>query len=321
MTILFLGVFVKYHPINGACPNHEYMAMSLESLGHTVKRLNESDCSPDDVIRAAKECDLMIVEEGRLCGDHINEDGNKIIGLFQKVLNNVSCPVVSWITNLFYIGPRQVEIQTNPIFRAKVVFSTDGGHQKEFEAQGVNHILLRQGIHELEAYLGKADYPTKADVGFIGAIYDNIWPYRKKLVGFLKETYQDRFEHLGHTGDIRHDDLNRLLATLKVVVGDSVKSPYYWSNRAYEFLGRGAFMVWPVIEGFDQEYVPYKHYIPYQWGDWEGLKQIIDYYVDDKRKPFSDKMRVDAIEHSKKFHTYKHRVAKMLEILKEQKVI
>lgn len=321
MRILLLGTFGFYH---GVCPNHEYLADTLQSLGHEVIKMNESEKSADDVLNSAQGCDLILCEEGRLKGDHwSSKDGkNHIEGYFQKVIDQAPCPVVPWLTNLFMgIGPRELEVTTNPVFKAPIVFSTDGGHQKEFTAAGVNHFLLRQGVFEPEAYLGTPTYNTTAEIGFIGAIYDNIWPYRKKLKDFLTLKYGTRFEHFGQSGDIRHDNLNNLLATLKVVVGDSVASPKYWSNRLYEFLGRGAFMIWPMVEGVDDEYVPYKHFIPYQYGHLTGLKEIIDFYIDEKRDSQRMKIRMAAIEHTKKHHTYKHRVEKLLSTLKEQQII
>ncbi len=324
MKVLYIGTFAKNDPRIGTCPNADYISDAFVELGHQVTRVNESDVTADDVVRLADSYDLLLVEEGRLKGDHWSDKAgvNHIEGYFQKVMDNVTIPVIPWLTNLFMsIGPRELELTTNPVFKADIVFSTDGGHDKEFAAAGVNHILLRQGIHEPEAYLAKPEYNTLAEIGFIGSIYDNIWPYRKKLKDFLTKGYGGRFEHFGQSGDIRHDNLNKLLATLKIVVGDSVASPYYWSNRLYEFLGRGAFMVWPMVDGVDQEYEPYKHFIPYQYGDWDGLKEIIDFYLDDKRKAKRDKIRLAAIEHSKKHHTYKHRVEKMLAILKEHQII
>ena len=200
---------------------------------------------------------------------------------------------------------REEEIKTNPIFKADIVFSTDGGHQKDFEALGVNHVLLRQGIYSPEAYLGKANYPTSAEIGFIGSTYSHIWPYRDQLIKFLAHTYGTRFEHFGIRGEIRHDPLNRLLATLKIVVGDSVKSPYYWSNRIYEVLGRGGFLIHPITEGLDEEFIPYKHFIPYTFGDFEGLKEIINYYlIHDSAR---DKIRIAGHQFCKKNYTYLER--------------
>ena len=319
MKVLIVGTFGRYH---GVCPNHEYIAETFEALGHQVVKLNESDCSADDVIKASQGCDIMLVEEGRLYGDHSStKDGkNIIIGLFQRVMDEVKIPIISWLTNLFYnIGPREVELQTNPIFKAKIVFSTDGGHQKEFEAQGINHVLLRQGIHEPEAYLGKPIYPTTADIVFIGSIYENIWGYRKVLKDFLVKTYGDKFEHLGNSGEIRHDDLNNLLATTKVVVGDSVKSDYYASNRIFEMMGRGGFLVFPMSKGLEEQYIPYKHFLPYQYGDFAGLKEIIDYYLVHTEE--REKIRMAGFLHTKKYHTYLHRVSMMLRILEKQGII
>src|SRR3990167_3629887 len=208
------------------------------------------------------------------------------------------------------IKRREIQVHTNPIFRADMVFSTDGGHQKEFEDVGVKHRLLRQGIYQAEAYLGQPTFPTKAEIVFVGSVYEHIWPYRKELIDFLKETYKEKFEHLGERGDIRHDALNNLCATVKIVVGDSVYTPYYWSNRIYEIIGRGGFFIHPKVVGLDKEFTPYEHFIPYDFGNFGQLKEIIDYYLSHNEE--REKIKLAGFEHCKKNHTYLHRVKEML---------
>ena len=218
-------------------------------------------------------------------------------------------------------GLRETQISQNPIFKADIVFSTDGGHQKEFEAAGVNHVLLRQGIYEPEAVLGTPNPDIKAEIVFIGAIYEHIWPYRKTLVKWLQRTYKERFAHYGQRGEIRHQGLADLIASVKIVVGDSVHCPYYWSNRIMEVIGRGGFFIHPRVEGLNKEFPYYKTFIPYDIGNFGQLKEIIDYYSDDKHKLERDKIRLAGFEHCKKYHTYMIRVKEMMRILKERKII
>lgn len=324
MKILYVGNYALPGSPLGECPNALYIQKTFEELGHFVKGMNECDYEPEEVIKELENgYDLLLTEEGRLKGDFKNDEKNDkdiLLNKFQKVMDAVKIPIVSWLTNIFFsIMRREIQVYTNPIFKSDIVFSTDGGHQKDFEAAGVKHRLLRQGIYQQEAYLGKPTFPTKAEIVFVGAVYEHIWPYRKKLIDFLKKTYGDRFEHLGQRGDIRHDALNNLCATAKIIVGDSVYSPHYWSNRIYEIIGRGGFFIHPRVEGLNEEFQYYKHFVPYDFGNFEQLKEIIDYYLThDKER---NKIRLAGFEHCKKHHTYLHRVKEMLKVLKEEKII
>ena len=309
----------------GCCPNYMWISKSFEELGHEIDVYNEADLIPRQVVALSKskDYDFILTEEARLAGDfkHDEERDKDILQkLFKDVMINVKMPIVAWLTNIFFsVYRREIQVKTNPIFKSDVVFTTDGGHDKEFKEAGVNHRLLRQGIYEPEAYISEEKYPTEAQIGFIGAVYENIWPYRKELVDFLTNEYRSKFHHFGERGDIRHDPLNRLVSTLKIVVGDSVESPKYWSNRIYEMLGRGAFLIHPMIEGLDKEFTPYKHFIPYKYGDFKGLKEKIDYFLKNKKE--RDEIRQAGLEHCKKHHTYKIRVAQLIKTLEDEDII
>lgn len=323
MTIIYVANLSGRDSPRGYSPNGFWITWTLQELGHTVISVNESDVKAPEVLRLIQtfKPDLILTEEARLFGDFQNAGEHDLLtGEFERVMLDAHVPIVAWLTNIFHgVSRREIQVKTNPIFKADVVFTTDGGHDAEWKKAGVNHVCLRQGIYEPEAYLGEPTYPTTADIVFIGSVYENIWPYRKKLVDWLKDKYGDRFQHLGERGDIRHDDLNNLLATAKIVVGDSVYSPHYWSNRVYEVIGRGGFLIHPVVEGLDAEFTPYKHYIPYHYGDFGGLKEKIDYYLTHEAE--RREIQLAGFEHAKRYHTYKHRVVKLLHELIDQKVI
>lgn len=319
MKILYLGNYANRDSSLGYAPNAWWIQKTLEELGHEVTGINEKDVEAQELLALLPAYDLLLTEEARLKGDHVStEEGENIIrGLFQEVVDKSQIPIICWLSNIFMgIDQREIEIETNPIFKADIVFSTDGGHQKEFQEKGVNHHCLRMGIYEPEAVLGEPIYSTKAEIVFVGSLYEHIWPYRKQLVDWLQATYGDRFLHVGQRGEVRHQELNNLLATVKIVVGDSVYSPGYWSNRVYEMIGRGGFLIHPMIEGLEKEFEPYKHFIPYNYGDFDGLKQKIDYFLshDEEREA----IKLAGFEHCKKHHTYRQRVEEMLRVLKEE---
>ena len=110
---------------------------------------------------------------------------------------------------------------------------------------------------------------------------------------------------------IRGGNLSEVIRSTKIILGDSVYSPRYWSNRIYETLGRGGFIIHPNIEGLEEEFTYYKHFIPYDYGDFEGLFDKIDYYLthDNEREYIAQQGREHVMEH----HTLLHRCKSLLQ--------
>ena len=162
MRILHIGNFANKDSPLGYCPNAEWFSLVFEELGHTVDRFNESELSTIDAQHLIKngKYNMLFCEEGRLKGDFSSDerhDRDILRREFWPVMRTArgyGVPVVPWLTNLFFgIMRREIQVEQNPIFKSTIVFTTDGGHQKEFEARGVNHVCLRQGIYEPEAYI------------------------------------------------------------------------------------------------------------------------------------------------------------------------
>lgn len=212
---------------------------------------------------------------------------------------------VSWLFDLYHDLPREMNcsrsLKDNPFF-ADRVFMSDGG---EF---GAKKETLRQGIHEPEAILGRPS--VDHDVVFIGS---DTYFGRHQMIDFLKETYKGRFAHYGMGGgrEIRGLELNNVLAGSKIVVGDSVYAPNYWSNRIYEVLGRGGFLLHPKVEGLEKEFEPYKHFIPFDRGNFEQIKEIIDYFITHKKE--REKIRLAGHEFCKENYTYTLRCKTLLQ--------
>lgn len=160
------------------------------------------------------------------------------------------------------------------------------------------------------------------DVIFVGSKgYHPEYSYRPKLINWLEETYGDKFAR--YAGDsekyglARGERLNKLYASSKIAIGDSLcigfKYPYYWSDRVYETLGRGGFMIHPYIKGMEEDFEAGKHLIFYEFGNFKNLKELIDYYLthDEER----EKIRLAGHEYVKENHTYRNRWQTILETL------
>jgi spore maturation protein CgeB len=74
-----------------------------------------------------------------------------------------------------------------------------------------------------------------------------------------------------------------------------------------------------MTEGLDEEFTPYEHFIPYEYGDFKGLKEKIDYFLTHDAE--REKIRLAGFEHCKANHTYGHRVREMLKVLRDRGII
>lgn len=299
------------------------ISWALQELGHTVHELQEPNWSEmkDNYLDWLTEhikkggYDFLLFAKFRVGS---NRDVRDFLTKSNKLL---TIPSVCWLFDLYwgYRREREILMDMLPAFNADIVFTTDGGHGEKWKRYGINHFLLRQGIDE-RVKLGKPIFDTKAEIVFVGSrITWAGWSYRGQLIDFLKLTYGDRFGHLGEGGDVRHENLNNLMATAKIIVCDTVQSDYYWSNRIYETIGRGGFAIHPRIPGLEKEFTEYEHFIPYQYGDFKSLKAKIDYFLeaDEER----EKIRLAGFNHCHKFHTYKQRCKELIKTLEEQKIL
>ena len=91
--------------------------------------------------------------------------------------------------------------------------------------------------------------------------------------------------------------------------------PHYWSNRVYETIGRGGFYI-SADWGLEEEFTPRLHYIPYEYGNLEDLKQKIDYYLLNGQE--RENIRQAGFEWCKLQYTYKRRCEKLLETVKAE---
>jgi len=222
---------------------------------------------------------------------------------------------VHWsFDRLFYLDRPQTIINRRKIYLSNFVFTTDGGCNKQWKKEfGVDHITLRQGLHAPD-HQWVDPTPKDFDIIFIGSVYNT---YRKNLVNFLTKIYGSRFKVFGASENpkdqIRGMDLNVLLRSVKIAVGDSLPGDYYWSNRLYEQRGRGGFLLHPETVGMDQEFEIGKELILFPRHDMDALRKTIDYYVEHDEK--RERIRRCGFD---RCPTYDDRVCLMLRHVREQ---
>jgi len=301
MKIVYIGKFKRVE-------DEEVVAEAFEANGVEVVRMEEQGIKNNDYL-------IKIMEEKPdfvlFAKANVMENADLLI----RDIKKMGIKTVSWTFDLL-IGhpPREHILETLPWLKCDYVFMTDGGRTQEYKDKGIDKIVLRQGIPEKFCYMGEPDEKYKYDVVFVGT-HNPTYPYRQRTMEFLKETYGDRFHWFGqfNSSEVRGDELNKVCASAKIMIGDSMFAQNYWSNRIYELVGRGAFLITPRIKGLEKEFEYYKEIIPYDIGDYEGLKQKIDYYLEQEKE--RDEIRKAGFKRVKKEYLYKHRVKDLLKML------
>lgn len=296
MIISFLGNFgVDYS-------SESHHAKTLENMGHEVIRIQENE-----PIFETPDCDLFVwVHTHNWASDGIE-------ALIKKYKGNV--PIVSYHLDLWIGLEREKDLEIDPFY--KLIdhwFVTDklmaDWLNKNTDVKGY---YLPAGVFEPETIMlpKKNDVP---DVVFVGSKgYHPEYPYRPHLIDWLQETYGDKFGHYsgeeGTRGLKRGLHLNQLFADTKVVVGDTLclnfNYPWYFSDRLFETTGRGGFLIMPYIKGLEDQFEIGKEVVTYTFGDFEGLKDIIDYYLTHDAE--REKIRKAGFERAKRDHTYTQR--------------
>lgn len=307
MKVAFLGNFLVDYT------SESHHARSLGSLGHQVTCLQETSTSPGEIRTAAQDADLFVWVHTH--GWHTPQIEEAL-----ALAVNRNIPVITYHLDLWKGLARERDMETDPYWRVLTDFFTCDKLMADHltENTTVRGHYLPPGVFGPECYLSTPTDPF--DVVFVGSYgYHPEWPYRAKLIDWLRETYGDRFRHYGGGGlpTVRGDALNQVYANARVAIGDTLclnyDYPYYWSDRLFETSGRGGFQIFPRITGITDCLVEDKEVVLYNYGDFAELKQKIDYYLNHEAE--REAIRLAGHERTKAEHTYAHRWQTILETL------
>lgn len=309
MRVSFLGNFgVSYS-------SESHHAASLESLGHEVIRMQEGKATGETVLDESLKSDLLVV---------VHTHGWWTPGLpLEDVLRRLKLagvPTATYHLDLWLGLRRQADLAADPFYRLIDHFFTVDRLMADWfnEHTDVRGHYLPAAVFDRECLIADEPSLDGNDIVFVGSRrYHHEWPYRPTLIDWLTATYGNRFTHVGGDGQVgttRGLDLNRLYASSKIAVGDTLclnfDYPYYFSDRVFETLGRGGFLIHPRIKGMDEIFTDREHLVFYEFGDFDQLQALIDYYLthDEER----ERIRRAGHELVKANHTYVHRWATIL---------
>lgn len=240
-TIAFLGNFEALE----STENMVKWALE-ERLGYRVETLQENKVGIEQLRDAMDWNDLFlwIRTPGWL---HVSD---KEMFKFLDDLKSRGLPSISMHLDKFWgIPEREKLIGLQPFWMTDHVWTADGSRDESFKERGVNHHWMKPAVSEVYCHPGTPREYFRCDVGFVGAKdYHGEYPFRRKLVEWLEETYDGRFKHITN---VRGHELNDFYASARVCVGDHIFSGIqnYYSDRAPETTGRGGFLLYPKTEG------------------------------------------------------------------------
>lgn len=312
LKIAYVGNFRPEH----STENH--IKKTLQAMGHQVIPLQEDELRVERmlaIIQSNKPDLLLYTRTWGFMGDGM------------RFLKQVGIPTASYHLDLYVGLQREAGLETDPFWRTDFVFTPDGDARsaKFFKDRNINHYYIKPGVFDQECYIAEIRPEFQHDVVFVGSYeYHSEWPYRKQLVDWLSHTYGQRFRRFGNPGadnklcqGIRNHELNSLYASAKIVVGDSLcknfDHTHYWSDRAYETLGRGGFLIHPFIEGMQEEFVTQRDLVFYEFANFEQLRKEIDFYL--KNEDIRLKIQAQGHQTVKDNCTYKQRLTQALNII------
>lgn len=317
MRITFLGNFqVDYS-------SETHHKKSLEALGHEVVALQETQASAELVRREALRSDMFVWVHTHGWQTPTTHDYS-MKNVLQE-LNDKGIPSVTYHLDLWLGLERQHDLEQDDVYKYIEHFFTVDKNMADWfnEHTTVKGHYLAAGVFHKECYMAEKRITSPShDVIFVGSKgYHPEWPYRPQLINWLGDTYGLDFKHYGGDGAgvVRGPALNQLYANSKIAIGDSLCKgfdyPYYWSDRVYETIGRGGFIIHPYIKGMGDHFEDRKHLVFYNFNDFGQLKHLIDYYLAHPEE--ADKIRRAGQLHVKTNHTYLNRWQTILDTVKD----
>lgn len=271
--------------------------------------MQEGEATSEQVLESAQRSQLFV---------WVHTHGWKTPGILSTVevlkqLKEQDVPTMTYHLDLWK-GIRREQDLINDEFYSHIghFFTVDKLMADWFnEHTDVKGHYLPAGVYAPECYTAPKPQEYYKDVIFVGSKgYHTEWPWRPRLIDWLHDTYGDRFAHFGGDGlgIVRGDKLNRLYADAKVVIGDSLclnyDYPYYWSDRVYETLGRGGFLLMPYIKGLRDEFNE-SELATFKFGDMQDLKSKIDFYLDNDL--YRETIQKNGFNKVKNHYTYANR--------------
>lgn len=278
-----------------------------KKLGHEVVALQEGVATTDDILRACEGASVLQVTHTHgwsIAGSITPEE-------MLKRVRAMGVKTFSYHLDLYFglntLDKRAERVGQHWSWKVDYFFSTDGAHEAEYKAAGVNHYYLPPAVVEYGCFKGQYNPQFATDIAFTGSVgYHPEYPFRTKLIENLRRVYGGQFRVFS---GMREDALNSVYASCKILIGDHCMAgmPRYWSDRLPETCGRGGFILYPKTEGMT---IPTATYEPQNLVD---IYNKVAYYLNHPQE--REAIRDAAFEHVRKFDTYTNRLQEILRVM------
>lgn len=316
-TIVFLGNFKSPYS------SENCYLWTLKYMHYKVIPLQEGEADWFSIVEALRKNKAEMLFWVHTHGWH-TPGIEKVLNFCKK--HNIT--TVGYHLDLWLGLERQLDLKTDPYWHIDYFFTVDKLFADYLNADNSKPKadFLPAGIclRDVRRVAPSNEY-AKYKVAFVGSgIYHREYPYRQQLIKWLQLTYKNSFVWYGAgsaQGKIYGHDLAQLYATVPVVVGDTLCQgfdyPYYLSDRIFETIGRGGFIIHPYIKGIGELFKLGQELITYTYQDFKQLKELIDYYSDPKHSEEREAIVDKGFKRVYKEHTYYHRLAYILDKINE----
>lgn len=294
---------------------------AFEAIGWNVKTLQENGTTLEQIRETALDSDLLLVT-GTWGREAIELDG--FLSVIQELARNKIPSATLHLDTFWSTGRGGRKWWLEPMFHTSYLFTADGDYQKQWELFGKKHYWLKPAVRHDVAYIGEFKPEFACDLAFVGSngvgYHEDVYPQRKHLVDALRDmAKRNNWTWRNPGGDEekieRDKNMNDFYASAKVTIGDSLclkkDKSHYCSDRVYEATGRGGFLIMPKLDFLQTDF---NNHLPfYDWEDYEGLENLIRFYLYNDSKRIAIQKRCQTI--TAKDHTYKNRIKEMLEVI------
>lgn len=293
-------VYIANHRQRSGNDDEGAIAHALRVLGHDVPCFEERH--PQKAVKE-KGVDFVLFHHWKTAYAYVHLfSAPKVLWYFDLVDAKDPSVVVR--------SQRRVRAVTETMRTVQAAFFTDGDWAAEDVTKKAFH--LPQGADERIVGKGTRS-PGVPPLLFTGMRRGN-GSGRVAFVEEMSTRYGDRFLHL--TQDYREELRDYIASTEIVVCPSSPVTDRYWSNRVYNAAGFGGCVLHPYSAGLRD------HFNAFELPMYQDVSEMHDFITNLLETPHCrEEIREAAYDRVVTEHLYRHRVEKMLAILKEQEII
>jgi hypothetical protein len=259
---------------------------------HKVKQFDIKKFEMKELLRDCSKADLFLFHGMIIAQDEISY--MMMIERLKVILMNVTCKKVMWFMDKVWGMKAQVVDTLLP--HIDEAYFTDGTWVRRVK----DKVSFLPPAHT--SLTGKFKKELECDIAYVASLYGN----RQDEFSFLKETFGERLKFYD---DKYGQDLADLCASTKIMIVPRFPfDDFFWSDRVYEYMNNGTFVIHPRCQGLaDEGFKDGVHYMTYN-SDSEIVSIAIEMLN-------NEKLRTEIAQNGKRFVkniTYKSRLKKIL---------